>query len=377
MKGLFIVFHGFAAHNGISKKIFYQCDALRRCGAELRLCSLEVGADGSHRRILDGETLENFGHGLRAKLKKRFSYRSVTDYIRREGVRFLYVRFDHNANPALIRWFAHLKKLGVRIVMEIPTFPYDPEYARASRKTKLVLSVDKCFRNALARQVDRIVTFSQYDTIFGRPTIRISNGIDFAHIPLKTNVNDTSNTVHLLGVADIHFWHGFDRVIEGLKDYYAAPHGRTVKLRIVGDGMPDLIGSYARSIETYGLGAYAEITGPRSGAELDAEFAWCDMGVASLARHRNGIESLKSLKNREYAARGIPFVYSERDSDFDAMPYVLKAPADDTPLDIAALVSWLDAADRTPEHIRTTIEGTLSWERQMQQVMTEMKTLIP
>ena len=103
MKGLFIVFHGFAAHNGISKKIFYQCDALRRCGAELRLCSLEVGADGSHRRILDGETLENFRHGLRAKLKKRFSYRSVTDYIRREGVRFLYVRFDHNAKPARIR----------------------------------------------------------------------------------------------------------------------------------------------------------------------------------------------------------------------------------------------------------------------------------
>lgn len=101
------------------------------------------------------------------------------------------------------------------------------------------------------------------------------------------------------------------------------------------------------------------------------------MGVASLARHRNGIESLKSLKNREYAARGIPFVYSERDSDFDAMPYVLKVPADNSPLDIAALAGWLDAADRTPEHIRRTIEGSLSWERQMQKVMTEMKTLTP
>ena len=87
--------------------------------------------------------------------------------------------------------------------------------------------------------------------------------------------------------------------------------------------------------------------------------------------------SLKSLKNREYAARGIPFVYSERDSDFDPMPYVLKAPADDTPLDITALLGWLDTADRTPEYIRTTIEGRLSWERQMQKVMTEMKTLIP
>lgn len=59
------------------------------------------------------------------------------------------------------------------------------------------------------------------------------------------------------------------------------------------------------------------------------------------------------------------------------MPYVLKAPADDSPLDIAALLDWLDAADRTPEHIRKTIEGSLSWERQMQKVMTEMKTLTP
>ena len=280
MKGLFIVFHGFAAHNGISKKIFYQCDALRRCGAELRLCSLEVGADGSHRRILDGETLENFGHGLRAKLKKRFSYRSVTDYIRREGVRFLYVRFDHNANPALIRWFAHLKKLGVRIVMEIPTFPYDPEYARASRKTKLVLSVDKCFRNALARQVDRIVTFSQYDTIFERPTIRISNGIDFAHIPLKTNVNDTSNTVHLLGVADIHFWHGFDRVVAGLADYYRRPHEKEVIFHIVGGGSRFTVPELREQVREQGMEERVVLHGPLWGEALDRAFEEADLGIA-------------------------------------------------------------------------------------------------
>lgn len=50
------------------------------------------------------------------------------------------------------------------------------------------------------------------------------------------------------------------------------------------------------------------------------------MGIASLGRHRNGITRIKTLKNREYAARGIPFVYSENDSDFDGMPYVMKAP---------------------------------------------------
>ena len=375
MKGLFIVFHGFAAHNGISKKIFYQCDALRRCGAELRLCSLEVGADGSHRRILDGETLENFGHGLRAKLKKRFSYRSVTDYIRREGVRFLYVRFDHNANPALIRWFAHLKKLGVRIVMEIPTFPYDPEYARASRKTKLVLSVDKCFRNALARQVDRIVTFSQYDTIFGRPTIRISNGIDFAHIPLKTNVNDTSNTVHLLGVADIHFWHGFDRVVAGLADYYRRPHEKEVIFHIVGGGSRFTVPELREQVREQGMEERVVLHGPLWGEALDRAFEEADLGIASLGRHRNGITHIKTLKNREYAARGIPFVYSENDSDFDAMPYVLKAPADESPIDIYALLHFLDGVDRDPAHIRASIEDTLSWDVQMRKVLDQIERL--
>ena len=362
MKGLFIVFHGFSAHSGISKKIFAQCEALRQNDVDIALCHMEIDSDGSQRRMAGDAVIRTFASGLRAKLLKRISYADITDYIRREGVRFLYIRHDLNANPLLVAWLRRVRRLGVRIALEIPTYPYDAEFREAGRKEKLQLQIDRMFRRSLARQVDRIVTFSDDAEIFGQKTIRISNGIDFSTIPLKTEVHAIAREVRLLALANIHPWHGFDRVIEGLKAYYAPPH---------------LIDGYTRSIAACGLGQYIEITGPRSGAALDAEFAWCDMGVASLARHRNGIESLKSLKNREYAARGIPFVYSERDSDFDAMPYVLKAPADDTPLDIAALVSWLDAADRTPEHIRTTIEGRLSWKRQMQKVMTEMKTLIP
>ena len=377
MKGLFVVFHGFSAHSGISKKIFSQCDALRRNGADVELCHLEIAADGTQRRMVGGRAIRTFGQGLRAKVAKRVSLGDITRHIRDEGVEFLYIRHDHNASPVLIHWLRKVKKLGVRIALEIPTYPYDAEFAQSPFVRRLKLRIDRTFRRRMARWVDRIVTFSDDPEIFGRPTIRISNGIDFDAVPLKTELHDITREVRLLALANIHPWHGFDRVIEGLKDYYAGPHDRVVRLRIVGDGMPGLIGGYARSIEAYGLGEYVEITGPRSGAALDSQFAWCDMGVASLARHRNGIESLKSLKNREYAARGIPFVYSERDSDFDGMPYILKAPADDTPLDITALLGWLDTADRTPAHIRTTIEGRLSWERQMQKIMTEMKFQTP
>lgn len=284
MKGLFIVFHGFSAHSGISKKIFAQCEALRLNGVDIALCHLEIGADGTQRRMAGDTVIRTFGSGLRAKLLKRVSYADITDYIRREGVRFLYIRHDLNANPLLVGWLRRVRRLGCASRSKSPPTPTTRSSARPAGRRNSSWRIDRMFRRAMARQVDRIVTFSDDAEIFGQKTVRISNGIDFGTIPLKTEVHDLTREVRLLALANIHPWHGFDRVIEGLKDYYAAPHGRTVKLRIVGDGMPDLIGSYARSIEAYGLGAYVEITGPRSGAALDAEFAWCDMGVASLAR---------------------------------------------------------------------------------------------
>ena len=317
MKGLFVVFHGFSAHSGISKKIFAQCDALRRNGADIELCHIEIAPDGTQRRMVGGQAIRTFGKGLRAKLEKRVSLSDITRYIRHEGVEFLYIRHDHNASPVLIHWLRKVKKLGVRIALEIPTYPYDAEFAQSPAVRKLKLRIDRMFRCRMARYIDRIVTFSDDTEIFGRPTIRISNGIDFRSIPLKTQVHGDHHNLRLLAVANIHFWHGLDRVIEGLRDYYAAPHQCIVRLRIAGDGVETLIAEYRRMIDAYSLAEYAEVIGPRSGAALDAEFEWCDMGIASLGRHRNGITGIKTLKNREYTARGIPFVYSERDSDFD------------------------------------------------------------
>ena len=49
-----------------------------------------------------------------------------------------------------------------------------------------------------------------------------------------------------------------------------------------------------------------------------------------------------------------------------------QAPADDTPLDIAALVCFYDGLHLTPAQIRGTVEGRLSWDNQMKQVLTEL-----
>ena len=165
MKGLFVVFHGFSAHSGISKKIFSQCDALRRNGADVELCHLEIAADGTQRRMVGGRAIRTFGQGLRAKVAKRVSLGDITRHIRDEGVEFLYIRHDHNASPVLIHWLRKVKKLGVRIALEIPTYPYDAEFAQSPFVRRLKLRIDRTFRRRMARWVDRIVTFSDANTM--------------------------------------------------------------------------------------------------------------------------------------------------------------------------------------------------------------------
>ena len=71
--------------------------------------------------MVGGRAIRTFGQGLRAKVAKRVSLGDITRHIRDEGVEFLYIRHDHNASPVLIHWLRKVKKLGVRIALEIPT----------------------------------------------------------------------------------------------------------------------------------------------------------------------------------------------------------------------------------------------------------------
>ena len=71
MKALFLVFYGFQEYNGISKKIRYQINALKKCGFDIQTCHYEVTPNGNREWLIDGKELVNLGRGITAKLKKR------------------------------------------------------------------------------------------------------------------------------------------------------------------------------------------------------------------------------------------------------------------------------------------------------------------
>lgn len=367
MKALFLIFHGFDKANGISKKIHYQVKALKECGVDVRLCYYDVTPYGERRWMVDEEVIADFGKGLTAKVWKRVYYSPIIEYVRRENIELIYIRSFHNASPFTLRLVNRLKNTGAKVVMEIPTYPYDQEYV--TRSMRFHLAIDRCFRHQLAKKLDGIVTFSNAESIFGGRTIRISNGIDFEDIPLKQHRNDTSQELHLIGVAEVHYWHGFDRLVCGLAEYYRTNPDYKVYFHIVGP----LAGEREREeilpvVRDNQLESYVLLHGPLHGEELDAIFEKADFAIGSLGRHRSGITYIKTLKNREYAARGFAFTYSESDEDFDQMPYVLKTPPDESPVDIQGLIDFQHSLKITPMAIRDSVHP-LSWKAQMQKVI--------
>ncbi len=365
MKVLFLIFHGFDPNNGISKKVSYQVNALKACGMEVHLCYMEE-AD-TKKRLVDGITIADYGNGILSKIRKRTEFGSISKYAIDNNIDLIYIRSNHNANPFTIQMVRRMKEAGIKVVMEIPTYPYDSEY-HAQGMDKQIFQ-DKIFRRFLAKQLDAIVTFSDYNEIFGQRTIRISNGIDFDSVRIKSMVNDTSKELNLIGVAEIHEWHGFDRIIKGLADYYSKPKDYYVKFHVVGyffSSEGEKI--FKNIIADYHMEQYVILHGKKHGIELDNLFEKCDFGIGSLGRHRVGIQKIKTLKNREYAARGIPFIYSETDSDFDEKPYILKAPADESAININGIIEFYQKLVMTPTEIRDSIKE-LSWKHQMEIVI--------
>jgi len=373
MKILFLVYHGFSEVSGISKKIHYQVKGLRENGHEVYLCYYDFANDDSRCRFVNGLIIKNYGKGRIAALRQRLDYDCIYDFCIEKGIEFVYARCYQNANPMLVHFFKRLRKAGIHCVTEIPTYPYDDEFYHFEWKYKIGLKMDQMFRNQLYKYMDALVTFSDAEKIFGQRTIRISNGVDFDSIPLHQFTNhlflekeEKNLPLHLIGVAEVHDWHGFDRVMTGIGEYKG---DRDVFFHVVGGVHPYRMKNvFLPIINKYRIQNKIIFHDQLFGDALTKVFNQCQFAIGSLGRHRSGITTIKTLKNREYATRGIPFIYSEQDSDFDNKPYVLKAPAEDTPLNIQQIIDFINQFTMKPEDIRKTVEY-LKWKIQMQLVV--------
>jgi glycosyltransferase involved in cell wall biosynthesis/Tfp pilus assembly protein PilF len=190
---------------------------------------------------------------------------------------------------------------------------------------------------------EEILKYEQARSLAPKPGYVMANGIDNS-LPMA-KATYPFDEIHLFSTAYFSPWHGLDRLIEGLAHY--KEHAK-IKLHLIGYGRE--IPRYQEMIKRYDLEKNVFFHGFLDQEQIGAIAERCQIGVGALGVHRKGLTQSVALKNREYCLRGIPFVYAGGDADFHPdLPFLKVFPADDTPIDIQAIVDFSEQISKHPE----------------------------
>lgn len=251
------------------------------------------------------------------------------------------------------------------IVMELPTYPYVKEI----RTVKAFVS-ETLFMVSKLRYIDKIDLIvymgNAEKEIWGRPSLKIHNGIDLLHVPaLRTKQASVDNEIIFVGVARLSFWHGYDRLIKAISQY----NGKYfIKFMVVGPGEEEL--KRLKTITTeLELEDNIIFLGSQFGGKLDDVYQNAHVCVDSLGRHRSGNNINSSLKSKEYTAKGLPFMKSHIDESFVDTDFIYEVSPDENDINLESVITWyFNLPVDTPKNMRSFAERNLSWDIQCAKV---------
>ena len=260
-----------------------------------------------------------------------------------EGKDFIYLRRPQAMSRPFINFLKKIKQQNpqIKIIMEIPTFPYDKEMTKDWFNYPLFIK-DKIARKKLEGLIDRITCVSDEKQIYGIETIKIRNGFDFQGNSVERHSD--LDSINIACVAWFSFWHGYDRLINGLKSYYDQGGDYNIILHFIGEG-PELT-SYKELAKEVGMDSHVIFYGKKNKDEIFSILCKCNIGAGTLGMYRKGYFGLDaSLKLREYMASGLPLI-TGAETDVSQIKelkrFVLEYPNDETIINIDIIIAYLN-----------------------------------
>ena len=277
--------------------------------------------------------------GKIGKTRKIGAYFYLLEKIREMGYMYVYNRY-----ALMDTFYFHLLKSlyknGSRIIIELPTYPYDREQLPGFAYWVLY-SWDKLYRKHLYPYIYRITTYSEDQNIWKVKTLHIVNGIDFERVKMRKIASEwNDDIISIIGVAGLQKWHGYDRLIYGIAEYYRKGGKRQVIFHIVGDGPVSMY--YKNIISQYHLASHVVMHGVKTGDELDTIYDECNIAVEMLAPQRRGIALSSSLKSREYFAKGLPFITAGEIDIMNDTQYIYHVEPVEDPIDMDEFIKYYD-----------------------------------
>lgn len=292
-----------------------------------------------------------------------------------ENPDFIYVR-RAVADRAYLMFWKNVKEKypACKIIIEIFTYPYDRDDFAKWNAWPFYIK-ERIYRGRLKKYVDRFVTYTSDKEIFGVPTLCTFNGIQVEDVALVGGAY-REEEITLIGVAYMQRHHGYERIIDGMREYYESGENRyTVTLRLVGDG-PEKAG-YQELAEKYHLQDHVIFYSNKSGKELDELYDGSDIALGSFGMYKLGLYTLGALKTREYLAKGMPFITGcPVDVLEEDYPYVKNFSNDAQSVDMREVIRFYEGLKKehgdkikTAQKIRESAASRVSMQSVMQPII--------
>lgn len=367
MNGLYIIgtdLVKFPSYGGVRKKISGQIDAFRNLGVNMDYIDLN-----------DSKIIKNKNEILLdlSKYKKNtiINYKFYIalmklNIIDIDNYNFIYLRFAFG-NFGCYKLIKYLKSRGVKVFLEIPTYPYYEEIEKNIINNVLTV-IDKYTWKKYKKYIYRVVLTNDLKILNGIQAVNIINSININSIPLvKKDCND-KKCVNLVTVANISKWHGYDRIIKGIAEYNNKKDNIEVNFFIIGDGEEKKeleILSKRMNVERN-----VKFLGLKFGEELNNLFNNMDIGISSLALFRAG-GGHDPIKSKEYIGRGLPVVIGYNDRAFkEELDFVINVEPNNNPINIQELIEKFKNIKSTSRDIRIYAKENLTWESQMKKILS-------
>ncbi|HOY06133.1 MAG TPA: glycosyltransferase [Saprospiraceae bacterium] len=267
----------------------------------------------------------------------------------------------------------------IRIIIELPTWPYDAEMKGPIGS--FMLTVDRLYRARLREFTDRFLHYGPEEGIWGVPAIFVQNGISVGRIPPPVALRPEPGLLRMTFIGSMGYWHGLDRLLEGMRIFLDKKNAGTqpaIHLKILGNGAESE--EIRALVARLGLQHHVTLIPPKNGKEFDALMAQTDLGIGTLATHRIGLALNSALKHRTYCAYGLPFLFAGEDADFPAnFPFSLRIPGDESPVQMEELIGFVEDLHRqypdAAPQIRAYAEAQLDWTNKIKPVLEYLLNL--
>ena len=335
MKTLFIANLKLNANEGIYKKIYAEATAI---GNTVGDCTL---------------VMPNFNTSIMINTKDKISLESDKDVLKtakrlilENDINLIYIRLMiPSFELYLLLKLAYMNK--IKILYEIPTYPYYNEQFRASRKkyrAVVKICIDIFFSPIIKKYADKIVVIKSKSKIKMHPKmIEITNGINTDPIIPKNYKNDSNSVFRMVAIGTLYSYHGYDRILKGLKKCDEKIDGIPIEFHIIGESQTiNELNQQTKKLKLKRVFFH----GLKTTEELNDMFELFDVGLGCLALHRRNADIDTTLKIIEYYCRGIPVVTSGI-SPYKDNRVTIRIPDNNDAVKIEDIYYWWKDIDKT------------------------------